>query len=198
MKKILSLILLTSIMSCSAQKKTTTITLKKMEKLNNQNFDNIQVNGEANFTLPNGDIVRQFEDKGSYIESISKKETPFETVNVFDKGTGALKATGENFYGFSIGILKEYDQNGVLIKETNFDEPFKFTIEALAQKIVEELHVNIMMKTTDVTVYRTTNPTPTYQLFYPVIEGNPRWLNILVFDGVTGSLTYKGTSKTVE
>lgn len=198
MKTIISFILLTSIMSCSAQTKATKTTLKKMEKFNNQNFDDIKVNGEANFTLPNGDIVRQFEDKGSYIESISKKETPFETVNVFDKGTGALKATGENFYGFSIGILKEYDQNGVLIKETNFDEPFKFTIEALAQKIVEELHVNIMMKTTDVTVYRTTNPTPTYQLFYPVIEGNPRWLNILVFDGITGSLTYKGTTKTVE
>lgn len=169
-----------------------------MEKLNNKSFDEVQVNGEANFTLSNGDIVRQFEDKNSYIESITKKETPFETVNVFDKSTGALKATGENFYRFPIGILKEYDQSGVLIKETNFDEPFKFTIEALAQKIDQELHLDIMKETPDVTVYRATNPAPAYQVFYPVIEGNPRWLNVLIYDGVTGSLIKRDTIKSVD
>lgn len=190
-----------NVLSCKAQEKVTKVPLKKMEELNGQkisNFHLLFLKDEINFTKPNGDEVRQIEDKDTYIEYISNKETPFNTVNVFYKHTCALKATAEMFYGFSIGVTKEYDQKGILIKETNNDEPFKFTIEALAQKVKEEFHIDVLKNTIGVSINRTTNPVPTYHFAYPVIEGDSGWLNIVVFDGITGSVTGKSSVKSTD
>lgn len=197
MKKVIFLGLMLSVLSCKAQEKATKVPLKKMEEFNGQDLNKFQVMflGEINFTKPNGDEVRQIEDKDSYTEYISKKGTPFETVNIFYKRTCALKATGERFYGFPIGIFKEYNQNGVLIKEINSNEPYKFTLEALIQKVEKEFHINIMKNTIGVSVTRTTNPVPQYELDYPVIEGNPLWLNIVIFDGITGFIIRKTSVK---
>lgn len=195
MKKILSLILLTSIMSCSAQNKAIPIPLKKMETLNNKSFDEIQINGEAKFTLPNGNSVRQSIFRDAYIEDIKIKGTPFSIQNIYSKPGGAIQSSLEVFYRVPIGIKKLYDGNGNVIKEIDFDKPFQFSIDDLALKIKNEFNLDIMKDNNYVNVFRTLlirDSIPlTYTVAFPVdlsLDSPYGDKRILEIDGNTGAI----------
>ncbi|MVN21523.1 hypothetical protein [Mucilaginibacter arboris] len=80
MKKVIFLGLVLSVLNCEAQQKPSFFNNKepiKMAKLGNKSFDEIQINGEANFTLPNGNSVRQIRMRDTSVEDIKLKGTPF-------------------------------------------------------------------------------------------------------------------------
>ncbi len=196
MKTILSFILLTSIMSCSAQNKAIPIPLKKMETLDNKSFDEIQVNGVANFILSNGNSVKQFTAGDTYVEDIKLKDTPFKTQNIYAKSNGAIQSSIEIFYDFPIKIQKFYDGNGSVIKEINFDNPYQFSTDDLALKIKNEFNIDIIKNNKYVDVSRILLPDdsepPQYQVSFPIDPnantpyGDKR---VLVIDGNTGVIT---------
>ena len=93
-------------------------------------------------TLNNGTIIKQSESIGFYNEIIKSEKSYFQKINRYYK-TGNLKLTGEYLYNsFKKGIWKEYNENGKLIKETDYDKDFEYTWEDLV-KLLKERKVDI-------------------------------------------------------
>jgi hypothetical protein len=107
------------------------------------------------FVLENGDKVQQFTGEGGkgFIERTEKKDTPFTIVKAFHENTSLL-TKGEEFYNFRVGIYKEYDENGNLTKEINYDKDYKFSIDDLAKKMKEEYKIDILKRSPWVKVMR--------------------------------------------
>ncbi len=196
MKKVFFLGLMLSVLSCKAQQKEhflNNTTPPKMATLDNKSFDEIQVNGVANFILSNGNSVKQFTAGDTYVEDIKLKDTPFKTQNIYAKYSGAIQSSIEIFYDFPIGIQKFYDGNGSVTKEIDFDKPYQFSIDDLALKIKNEFNIDIMKDNKYVDVSRTLLPhdsePPEYEVSFPVdpnvdlLYGDKR---VLVIDGNTG------------
>lgn len=187
-----------SVLSCKAQQKQLSLSKTeptKMAKLGNKSFNEIQVNGVANFTLPNGNSVKQFTAGDNYVEDIKLRDTPFETQNIYAKSNGAIQSSTELFYDFPIKIQKFYDGDGSVIKEINFDKPYQFSTDDLALKIKNEFNIDIMNVNNYVHVSRTILPDdselPKYTVSFPVNRnantpyGDKR---VLLIDGNTGAL----------
>ena len=187
-----------SVLSCKAQQKQLSLgktELIKMAKLDNKSFDEIQVNGEAKFTLPNGNSVRQSKFRDAYIEDIKIKGTPFSIQNIYSKPGGAIQSSLEVFYRVPIGIKKLYDGDGNVIKEIDFDKPFQFSIDDLALKIKNEFNLDIMKDNNYVNVFRTLlidNSVPlTYTVAFPIdlnFDSQYGDRRVLVLDGNTGAI----------
>lgn len=198
MKKVIFLGLIFSVLRCEAQYKSyagkqTKITT--MAKLYNKSFDEIQVNGKANFILPNGNSVSQRISGDTYIEDIKIKDTPFMIQNVYSKSNGAIQSSVETFYNFPIGIRKLYGGNGNVINEIDCDKPFQFSIDDLALKIKNEFNIDIMKENKYVDISRTLllrDSTPLeYQVSFPTNQ-NAEFLygdrRVILVDGNDGKI----------
>ena len=144
MKNIAVIILVSLITSCNAQKK---IIMKKfdIEKFNkNKNYLNRFID-----TLDNGTIIEQNIGGDGYYEVIKKKKEYFEEYFEYFK-SGKLKLGGEYFPNdFNKGVWKNYDEQGNLIKETNYDKGFDYTWEDLL-KLLKKRKVDILGRYTTI------------------------------------------------
>lgn len=97
-----------------------------MEKFDIINFNKHQENNEWNFTNKNGDKERQIKDgEEGYSVEVVHKNNPFNDVKYFHRN-GMLAQIGEQFHGgFLKGAWYDYDEKGILVKETDYDLPYK-------------------------------------------------------------------------
>lgn len=146
MKKYIFLLILVIVTSCNAQNKSlmTPEIDNKFER-----FDSIRFNLS---TKENPNILRDFQPNGNYIEmSVSKsgkyyleyyKDSYFMISKSYHLN-GNIKKKGIAFNDFfSKGIWYEFDEEGKLIKEIDYDEPFKFTFEDVL-KFCEKQNIKI-------------------------------------------------------
>ena len=142
MKKLIFIGLLTILTSCKAQKientKKDTIMLEKfdIEAYNKRKIDP----GYEGYYLKDSTHISQFDAGGKgvykyYIEVVSNPSKLFQEYRVFYYN-GNLKLKGLQFSNdFKKGLWKEYDEQGNLIKETDYDAPYKFTWEDILEFI---------------------------------------------------------------
>ncbi|WP_159289301.1 hypothetical protein [Tenacibaculum maritimum] len=103
------------------------------------------------YYLKDSTYIRQFGNKNS---GYTEYETPpppaiFQIYREFHTN-GNLKLEGETFPNdFNKGIWKEYDQDGKLIKETDYDKGFDYTWEDLL-KLLKEREVDIKHRYTTI------------------------------------------------
>jgi hypothetical protein len=200
MKNKIILALLIISISCNAQKKqdANSQTKKaKMERFDKKRFEEKKVNGEYTFTLQDGSEVRQWETvPDHYVEQVTKPHSPFETYKEFYYDSGQLKTYGTLFYNFKTGIWREYDLKEQLVKETNEDAPYKFSIEDL-DKMMRQNGVQIMTVKPGVQVNRFIDEEerPLYGVSYPVDPTTPYHIYKLVIDGNTGKVLEKTTGQ---
>jgi hypothetical protein len=146
--KIILTILLLGTINCKSQiKDSLNNNIKKdnMRYFDIKKFDENKKGGEWIFTTQDGTYVRQmglFQDN-TYSEERKGKNSPVTTNCIFYKN-GVQKATDQEFYFFLIGIGKEFDTHGELIKETNYDLPYKFSVEDLRNKLKKEYKIDII------------------------------------------------------
>ena len=144
MKKIPFIIIFSVIIfSCKAQTRNSTDNNKTntMEKFNIEKYKNLPINPETGLQiLPNGDEAQVFKGSGDkgFVQRINKINTPYIFFKSFFEN-GNLQAEGVNFYSTVIKIYKEYNENGELIKEIDYDKDYKFSIEDL-QKEMQNLN----------------------------------------------------------
>ena len=136
------LILLCGLQSCNAQKNNVTNT-KQQENMEPivtkefEKFDNVSFEKEVD---KNSLVLRKFIDNGSYLEitsSISGKyyiETPknshFQVYKSFYNNNNIKsKGLGFNAEAFAKGTWYEFDEQGNLVKEIDYDKNYKFTFE---------------------------------------------------------------------
>ncbi len=142
MKSLLLITLTILFTSCKAQKITT------MKKFDIETFNRNKTHLNRHIdTLNNGTIIKQSESSDFYDEIIKTEKSYFHKINRYYKN-GNLKLTGEYLYNsYKKGIWKEYNEDGKLIKETDYDKGFNYTWQDLL-KVLEEREVDIKDKHT--------------------------------------------------
>ena len=85
---------------------------------------------------------------------ISDTNTPYEQVFQYYIKTGILRKGTTLFYGMSIGKTYTYNEKGKLIKEENWDAPYKVSIEELITICKQKLNLDLLDKSLKITIHR--------------------------------------------
>jgi len=127
MKIVTSILILMTIISCNSQIKVKQN--KKMKTFDIEAFEkNKNTLNEYFFTTEDGTLVKQYGGE-EYYETIKPKDSLFEMYYEYYKN-GNLKRELKSFPNdFVIGRIKEYDEQGNLIKEEDLDKSFSFSWE---------------------------------------------------------------------
>lgn len=141
----------------------------------------------------------KFQDKRyriSLYKEIQVEETNVNSPNsyykVYFKKSRQLKAEGNNFYSFPIGISKEFDEKGNLINEIDYNKDYQFSIEDLQKKMKEIYNVDIMNKNQTRSVSRTTiDPRIKFPYYQIVVNTGKASFNNYLLKGNTGEMFYK-------
>ncbi|MGV0925394.1 hypothetical protein [Empedobacter tilapiae] len=196
MKNLIILLVLNIMLACQSQniKIITPIVDNKFET-----FDNIQ--SIVKFDK-NQDVLRTFLPNGNYIEILifstgkqydeTYKDSYYSLTKIYFPN-GNIKAKGISFNGtgFSSGIWYDFDEEGKLVKETNYDEPYQFTFEDIL-KFCEKENIRVdkgpILQSTG---FHTT-------IRRDVENGQPWWeikrlktpdtIEIIKLDGITGKV----------
>ena len=132
-------ILIFAFISCKSQAVNFKLKQDTIEHLDLKHFK------KGNYTNERGDFVQQFTGSGNidYVVNITSKNSPVTFIKVFYESTKSLKVTGQRFYDFVYGEWKEYSEQGKLIKDTDHDKNYKFSIHDLQKLIIQEYGVDI-------------------------------------------------------
>lgn len=164
----------------------------KMKSFNRSEFNRHKKNGRHVFKLEDSSTVTQIESTDIFAENVMMPNKLTEHRKTFYK-TGQLKAEGTYFYGFPVGVGKQYDERGNVVKTIDWDRPFKFSIDDLSEKM-KKLGIDIQQPGTGIRVHRTQNPKPTYQVSCPV-DGSLYVTKVFVVDGITGEILDESVHK---
>jgi len=170
--------------SCKAQNKNDmkTFNIEIFEK----NKDHLN---HYTFSKEDGTIVEQNRWQFGYEEVITKKDSSIKTYYKYYEN-GNLKLIGDFFPNdFEKGIWKEYDEQGNLIKETDYDTPYKFTWEDILAFIKEK---EIDMNGDHFEVGRNVvENKPVWSIFHNI--ENSDLINVIGIDGNTGEVFQENT-----
>ena len=98
---------------------------------------------------------------------ISDTNTPYEQVFQYYIKTGVLRKGTTLFYGMSIGKTYTYNEKGKLIKEENWDAPYKVSVEELIVICKQKLNLDLMDISLDLTIHRYDKENPIYIIRIP-------------------------------
>lgn len=136
MKKIIFLMAITCHLFCTAQKGS--LNNCKIKVIDLIKYDN----GRKNCLIKNDTIYTLITLGDTFMELLSKKDEIIKDVYTYDKTDGILKEHYQSFSGCPIGIYKEFDKNGKLLKENNLDSGYTFDIHMLYNKMLNELKID--------------------------------------------------------
>ena len=169
--------------ACKAQNNQQQTTQMKTFDIATFNKNKNHLN-EYFFITKNGTTIKQNQWQYGYEEVIKPKGTYIFTYNKY-YNTGKLKLTGDFYpYDFEKGIWKEYDEQGNLIKETDYDAPYKFTWEDILAFIKKR---GIDMDNEYLEIGRNiVNGKPVWSIIWEKEDKSS--LRIVGIDGITGKI----------
>ncbi|MFA7445135.1 MAG: hypothetical protein WCY89_04250 [Flavobacteriaceae bacterium] len=184
MKKIVLVLILVLAVGCNGQDKNTSPVIEKeqdtityynsyeiqkhienkvdnktivIKKLDITEFKKSKAN-ESRELIKGDSIHRFFETVYETDEYIGKESIKLEenisTYEVYDKKSLTLFRTGQRFFHTPIGIQREYNSKGELIKEKNWDKDFKLSVDDVISLAKEKLNIDINKKTRGLFVSR--------------------------------------------
>ena len=175
MKHILLAVLLISTFSCKGQK-IKTFNPKEMKTFNIQNFEkNKGKQGYVNeyqYKLSDNSDVREFSSKAAsdnfelrYQKEVTKEFNPIKYYFYYYPN-GVLNKEVLDFNN-SVVEIREYDKDGKLIKETDFDKNFRHTFEQIHDMVLKEKKVDIY-DTRQAVALRHDTPDGTIKKYYQI------------------------------
>lgn len=210
MKNNLAIFILCAILfSCNAQERkgeknknesviTNNTSKMATEKFDIEKFAKNKINGEYIFELEDGTEVRQFGGDNNYVEyKYPPAPNLIATYKEFYYPSGKLKTIKKIFPNNFIRLSMEYNEEGKLIKQTDYDEPFKFSFEelqGLLKKRKEQIDLldqnTLIGRAIDGTDWKgKTDKGPTWYISWKEI---PMRRETLKINGITGELIEKG------
>lgn len=119
---------------------------KVIDKLNTEEYQIILSGNES--VQQNADSVTRITDEGDgFKKHIFYNNNPFETIKLYSKETLNIKIEETIFYNFLTGIAKEYDSQGELIKEVNWDANYRFSVQQLIEKMMRQFNIDLLSRT---------------------------------------------------
>ncbi len=186
MKKIYMYMLISILFTnCKAQETNKQINKQTMKTFDIKNFNKNRNGNEYTFVTENGVKVTQYEWEDEYEDVRKNKNSYIEQYKSFYKN-GKIKMEVKRFpNNFLVGVMKEYDEQGNLIKETDYDAPYKFTWEDILAFIEKR---NIDMNAYGFYISRGTSEKGTaWSITYNKSEKD-MLLGVIIIDGMTGKI----------
>ena len=184
MYRLIILIFILIITSCKAQIKKHT----SMDTFDIKTFDKHKDHlSRYNYIRKDSTVVEQRTWQFGYEEVIMPKNNLIHIFNKYNED-GKLMLTGDFFPNdFEKGIWKEYDEQGNLIKETNYDTPYKFTWEEVLEWIKER---NINMESDYFEIYRNAGEEEGEKPIWAITweKEDKSSLRVAILDGSTGKV----------
>ena len=200
MKKYIVFLILIMITSCNAQNKSLMIPEidNKFEIFDNFKYNNFKNNtsNTASIKLENGAYIEMIKVKSGSAYYETNSESYFKiTKDYYPNGIIKSKGISANIGTFQKGIWYEFDEEGKLIKEIDYDKPFKFTFEDILKFCEKE---NIEIKKGPILQNGWHN-----RIFRSVENAQPIWsiehlkkrdlVEIIKLDGINGKILGKET-----
>ena len=111
----------------------------------------------------------------------------YSSIAVYDYNTKVIKISGEKFYNFLIGKKKNYDQYGRLVKEEDFNKPYKIGVRELAEIVKERYKIDIIRINQDIHVYRDCEQKALYYIeIYHINPESYHQYRDIIIDATTG------------
>jgi hypothetical protein len=198
--KVIMTIVCTFLMACNGQKKENVnkpINNKiVMKKLDNSYLNKIKGIKEKIQFNENDTVIELADREGTFFERRRKNNEKLEKRFSYCKNSHLLLAEGIYFYNFPIGIHKEYNKKGELIRERNNDENFPFSVNALIEKI-KVTHKIDLNDTTKVSIISRNFDKSFNKYVYDIhykenINDSPKYIAV---DGETGEIVSEGILK---
>ncbi|SIS48019.1 hypothetical protein SAMN05421766_102203 [Zobellia uliginosa] len=186
-------ILLVLFTNCKAQNDPQKTTKMKTFDIETFNKNKNRLN-EYTFISDDSTVTKQSDDVYEYYETVKSKESFFQSINRYYK-SGNIKLEGQIFQNFfQKGIWKEYDEKGNLIKETDYDAPYKFIWEDIL-KLIKNRKLDMDAYGFEVTRsfgFGTENigketEKPFWAITYNKSEED-MLLGVIIIDGITGKI----------
>ena len=116
------------------------INLKKFDK---KKFDELKKNN-LTFYFINDSIKIEFEElENNFYEKRINTKSLFSEVKYFDKKSKLLISETTFFQSNPIGVSKEYDSKGNVIKQINFDIHFSYSLDQLRADFISDFQIDI-------------------------------------------------------
>ena len=183
-------------MMCYSQNDSLNLKKDTMKRLDSNKFKDLPLDNNRNKIRSTSDETFYRTDKerirvSSYSGRIGiEKEdinTPYGSVEVYSEKTKSLLLEGKIFSrNIKIEIWKEYDENGELIKETDWDSGYQFSIDSLIEKMKKEYDIDVLNRE-NTWVYRSYGE----EKFYEVGDRRNYPTDWFLLDGNTGALLYR-------
>lgn len=140
--------------------------INKFEKYNKENvYEFIE-----NDTLV---TIKKAGDQFDYVEFKKAKNDNFYHISNYDKNKLYLKREGMTFLKMPIGKHIFYDENGMIVREVDFDEGFVLSIDELIKKMKDEFKIDLNQDIKGLRISRDISKEekiPVYDIFVPVEE----------------------------
>ncbi len=141
--------------------------------------------GEYTYSIEKGIVIRQQELTDSYWEFYRGESDCFEKIYEYYKN-GKLKSSFLSFPNdFIKGILKEYDEQGTLIKEIDLDAPYTFSWEDIKKYLMDHDVEDIQKQVIGISRWSDASET-TWTLDFNGRYKDVKGRFVIVLDGKTG------------
>jgi len=118
---------------------------------------------------------------------------PYRRTPIYFRKNNVLYTNEIEFYQFSIGIQKLYDETGKIIEEIDNDKPYIFSLPQLIEKIKKEHDVDLEDLRQGCSVHRRVDENlkkPIYEVYLLSKEDPYSKKKYFLIDGVTGELIH--------
>ncbi len=154
-----------------------------------QATDGISVNV---YLISGGKKININADATSIIVREKDKNTPYKLYKYYSAKTNNLLVSGFLYDDIHLGLWKEYDEDGNLIKETDEDKDFQFTLNDLINKMKLKYNIDILDKKNVRSASRYESD-KLHKLVYEIqinkhSENKRDDVERFIFDGTTGKL----------
>lgn len=128
------------------------------------------------------------ETKSDYTYIAKPVNQNFRKISIYYKKTLTLRYECQNFIRMLIGIEKEYDENGTLTQETDFDKNFKnFTVNDFITTVKKELKIDLNKDIKELGVSRTVFKIPEYRI--TIFNKKLNTVRVITISGITKKVT---------
>ena len=155
-------------------------------------FEKNRSGSEWNFTLSNGTQVRQIKESDGYTVEMRPVNSAYVYSSGYNK-KGEITITGVRFYGNGVKKWIYFNDKQQIIKEIDNDQPYPFTIEALAKLLKDNYDIDLYDKNQILVMQRYMDNLNMHKPVYVVYAYQKKEtgkLDGLLIDGETGKVLF--------
>ncbi len=156
-------------------------------------FEKNRNGSEWNFTISNGTQVRQIKESDGYTVEMRPVNSAYVYSSGYNK-KGEITITGVRFYGNGVKKWIYFNDKQEIIKEIDNDQPYPFSIEALAELLKDNYGINLYDPRQILVMQRYIDTTNTHKPVYVVYafqKNSTNKLDGLLIDGETGKVLFQ-------